>query len=57
MTTSTTPLSRARTGALMATCSMLTVQIGLGVSVDLIGDLGAEGTAWLRLSGPERSSW
>jgi inner membrane transporter RhtA len=49
MIVSTTRPSSARTGALMATCSMLTVQIGLGVSVDLIGDVGAEGTAWLRL--------
>jgi inner membrane transporter RhtA len=47
--TSTVPLSRARVGALMAVCSMLTVQVGLGAAVGLIGDLGAEGTAWLRL--------
>ena len=33
----------------MAMCSMLTVQVGLGASVGLIDDLGAEGTAWLRL--------
>jgi inner membrane transporter RhtA len=47
----TGPVDRnaARTGALMAMCSMLTVQIGLGLSVGLIDDLGAEGTAWLRL--------
>jgi inner membrane transporter RhtA len=41
--------SAARTGALMAMCSMLTVQIGLAAAVGLIDDLGAEGTAWLRL--------
>ena len=50
MTASRHSVSRARTGALMAMCSMLTVQLGLGVSVGLIGDLGAEGTAWLRLT-------
>ncbi len=33
----------------MAMCSMLTVQIGLGVSVRMIDVVGAEGTAWLRL--------
>ena len=41
--------SAARTGALMAMCSMLTVQIGLAAAVGLIDDLGAGGTAWLRL--------
>jgi inner membrane transporter RhtA len=49
MAVSIVPLSRARTGALMAVGSMLTVQVGLGAAVGLIGDLGAEGTAWLRL--------
>jgi inner membrane transporter RhtA len=44
----TTPTG-ARAGALMATCSMLTVQIGLGAAVGLIDDLGPEGTAWIRL--------
>jgi inner membrane transporter RhtA len=39
----------ARSGAAMAMCSMLTVQIGLGISVGLIDDVGAEGAAWLRL--------
>jgi len=41
--------SPARTGALMATASMLCVQLGLAVSVGLIDQLGAEGAAWLRL--------
>jgi inner membrane transporter RhtA len=41
--------SRARSGALMATASMLCVQIGLAVSVGLIDRVGAEGAAWLRL--------
>ncbi len=40
----------ARTGALMATASMLCVQIGLAVAVGLIDDIGAEGAAWLRLA-------
>jgi inner membrane transporter RhtA len=33
----------------MATCSMVCVQIGLALSVGLIGQIGAEGAAWLRL--------
>jgi inner membrane transporter RhtA len=33
----------------MAVSSMLCVQVGLAVSVGLIGQLGAEGVAWLRL--------
>ncbi len=41
--------SRARSGALMATASMLCVQLGLAVSVGLIDRVGAEGVAWLRL--------
>ncbi|MDH6193957.1 inner membrane transporter RhtA [Mycobacterium frederiksbergense] len=40
----------ARTGALMAVASMLCVQIGLAIAVDLIDDIGAAGTAWLRLA-------
>lgn len=40
----------ARAGALMAVGSMLCVQLGLAASVGLIDRLGAEGTAWLRLS-------
>ncbi len=48
-TSSTSTRSHARTGALMATASMLCVQLGLAVSVGLIDRLGAEGTAWLRL--------
>jgi inner membrane transporter RhtA len=40
----------ARIGALMALGSMLCVQIGLAISVSLIGRVGAEGAAWLRLA-------
>ncbi|MDV3129173.1 EamA family transporter [Mycobacterium sp. 21AC1] len=40
----------ARTGALMAMCSMVCVQLGLAVAVGLIDDIGAEGAAWLRLA-------
>ncbi len=39
----------SRVGAAMATASMLCVQLGLALSVGLIDDVGAEGTAWLRL--------
>jgi inner membrane transporter RhtA len=42
--------SQARTGTTMALASMLLVQLGLAVSVGLLDRLGAEGTAWLRLS-------
>jgi inner membrane transporter RhtA len=48
MTTTTTG-TLARTGALMALGSMLCVQLGLAISVALIGRIGAEGAAWLRL--------
>ncbi|WP_280831055.1 EamA family transporter [Mycolicibacterium frederiksbergense] len=34
----------------MAVASMLCVQIGLAIAVDLIDDIGAAGTAWLRLA-------
>jgi inner membrane transporter RhtA len=40
----------ARIGALMALGSMLCVQIGLAISVAMIGRIGAEGAAWLRLA-------
>jgi inner membrane transporter RhtA len=46
----TTSRHPARTGALMAMASMLCVQIGLAVAVELIDDIGAEGAAWLRLA-------
>lgn len=56
-TTSTaalTPLaparSAARTGAGLALVSMTCVQLGLAASVGLVDDLGASGTAWLRLA-------
>jgi len=51
----TSPLvlpSSPRTGALMATGSMLCVQIGLAVSVGLFDRIGSTGTAALRCSGP-----
>jgi inner membrane transporter RhtA len=40
----------ARTGTLMAMASMTLVQLGLVAAIGLIDDLGAEGTAWLRLA-------
>jgi inner membrane transporter RhtA len=40
----------SRSGALMALASMTCVQLGLAVSVGLIGQLGTLGTAWLRLA-------
>jgi inner membrane transporter RhtA len=43
--------TEARTGALMATASMLCVQLGLAVAVGLIDDVGTAGAAWLRLAG------
>lgn len=45
MTTNT-----ARTGALMATGSMLSVQVGLALSLGLVQYIGVEGAAWLRLA-------
>ncbi len=44
-----TTRSPARTGASMAVVSMLCVQLGLAASVGLIDQVGAVGTAWLRL--------
>jgi inner membrane transporter RhtA len=41
--------TQARGGALMAVVSMICVQVGLAVSIDLIDRIGAEGVAWLRL--------
>jgi inner membrane transporter RhtA len=42
--------TQARTGALMATASMLTVQVGLALSLGLTDRIGVEGIAWLRLA-------
>jgi inner membrane transporter RhtA len=42
--------NQARTGVLMATGSMLCVQVGLALSIGLIGQIGVEGAAWLRLA-------
>jgi inner membrane transporter RhtA len=39
-----------RSGAAFALISMSSVQLGLAVSVGLVGRLGADGTAWLRLA-------
>jgi inner membrane transporter RhtA len=39
-----------RTGVLMATGSMVCVQIGLALSIGLMDRIGAEGSAWLRLA-------
>src|SRR5215212_1952364 len=43
-------MSPSRIGASMAVVSMLCVQLGLAVAVNLIDDLGAAGTTWLRLA-------
>ncbi len=39
----------AGVGAAMALTSMTCVQVGLAISVELIGRIGADGAAWLRL--------
>jgi inner membrane transporter RhtA len=39
-----------RTGVLMATGSMVCVQIGLALSIGLMDRIGPEGSAWLRLA-------
>lgn len=44
------PRAGARTGASLALASMLCVQLGLAVSVGLIGQVGPLGVAWLRLA-------
>jgi inner membrane transporter RhtA len=43
-------ISSSRVGASMAVVSMLCVQLGLAVAVNLVDDLGAAGTTWLRLT-------
>lgn len=43
-------MNQARTGVLMASGSMLCVQIGLALSLGLIDQIGVEGAAWLRLA-------
>src|SRR4051812_8457625 len=43
-------MSSSRIGASMAVVSMLCVQLGLAVAVNLIDDLGTAGTTWLRLA-------
>jgi len=43
-------MTSARIGASMAVVSMLSVQLGLAVAVNLVDDLGAAGTTWLRLA-------
>ena len=43
-------MSPTRLGTSMAVVSMLSVQLGLAVSVGLIDQLGTDGAAWLRLA-------
>jgi inner membrane transporter RhtA len=43
-------MNQARTGVLMASGSMLCVQVGLALSLGLIDQIGVEGAAWLRLA-------
>lgn len=42
--------NQARAGAFMATGSMLSVQVGLALSLGLVDRIGVEGAAWLRLA-------
>ena len=42
--------SDARTGALMAVAAMMSLQVGLAISVTLIDRIGVDGVAWLRLA-------
>ena len=42
--------NHVRTGVLMATGSMVCVQIGLALAIGLMDRIGAEGAAWLRLA-------
>ena len=46
----TAPRTSARSGTLMAVGSMSCVQLGLALSVHLIGEVGPLGAAWLRLA-------
>jgi inner membrane transporter RhtA len=41
---------KSRAGASMAMASMVCVQVGLAISVDLLDTVGAAGAAWLRLA-------
>ena len=43
-------MSTSRSGAAFAVVAMVCVQLGLAVSVELVGRLGTDGTAWLRLA-------
>ncbi len=45
-----TAANEARTGALMAVGAMVSLQVGLALSVTLIDDIGVGGVAWLRLA-------
>ncbi|MCK5755676.1 MAG: EamA family transporter, partial [Mycobacterium sp.] len=42
--------NQARTGAAMAVAAMVSLQMGLAISVTLIDRIGVEGVAWLRLA-------
>ncbi|GAA1652646.1 EamA family transporter [Actinoplanes couchii] len=48
--TASAPRTSARTGAALAVAAMTCVQLGLAVSVGLVDQIGAAGSAWLRLA-------
>lgn len=50
MTTTRADSSGAGAGTLMATGAMLSVQVGLALSLSLVAYIGVEGAAWLRLA-------
>src|ERR1700735_1311318 len=50
VSTTAAPRTSARSGTLMAVGSMSCVQLGLALSVHLIGEVGPLGAAWLRLA-------
>jgi inner membrane transporter RhtA len=41
---------QARNGVAMALTAMVSVQLGMAVAINLIEDIGSDGTAWLRLA-------
>ncbi len=50
VSSSAAPRTSARAGTVMAVGSMSCVQLGLALSVHLLGEVGPLGTAWLRLA-------
>src|ERR1700735_5574122 len=50
VSTTAAPRTSARSGTLMAVGSMSCVELGLALSVHLIGEVGPLGAAWLRLA-------